>query len=334
MTKNELINKIIAVAKNEIGYLEKASNSNLYDKTANAGGNNYTKYWAEIQPSYQGEPWCACFVTWVLVQVFGKDGAKKLLKHYPYVYCPTMAELFKLYANPERGDIVIFKRNGTFTHTGLVTYIDGDYFETVEGNTSGASGIIANGGGVCEKRYYNSSLPGTKFIRPNYESFAVPDKPVHYAQEFLDRLVAAKKINNPEIWSDLDSFVTKAQALALVDTLTGGTWSSDEADASIHWVQPVIISLCGKGIVSDKDVWLSNPDAFISKALCLALIDAATGGTRAEYVGRAADHWARNCLDSLCDKAIVTTPHAWDDDFEGTVKRGNFLAIVCKAFGI
>lgn len=30
--------------------------------------------------------------------------------------------------------------------TGLVTYVDGDYFETVEGNTSGASGIIANGG--------------------------------------------------------------------------------------------------------------------------------------------------------------------------------------------
>lgn len=73
-----------------------------------------------------------------------------------------MAELFKLYANPEQGDIVIFYRNGTFTHTGLVTYVDGDYFETVEGNTSGASGIIANGGGVCEKHYYNSSLPGTK----------------------------------------------------------------------------------------------------------------------------------------------------------------------------
>ena len=334
MTKNELIDKVIAVAKGEIGYLEKKNNSNLYDKTANAGGNNYTKYWAEIQPSYQGEPWCACFVTWVLVQVFGKDGAKKLLKHYPYVYCPTMADLFKLHANPQCGDIVIFKRNGTFTHTGLVTYVDGDYFETVEGNTSGASGIIANGGGVCAKRYYNSSLPGTKFVRPDYEAFTAQDKPVHYAQGFLDRLVAAKKINNPEIWSDLDSFVTKAQALALVDTLTGGTWASEEADASIHWAQPIVISLCGKCIVSDKNTWLNAPDAYISKALCLALVDAATGGTKSQYVGRVVDHWARNNLDSLCDKAIVTTPHAWDDDFEGTVTRGNFLALVCKAFGI
>ena len=29
--------KVIEIAENEVGYLEKASNSNLYDKTANAG---------------------------------------------------------------------------------------------------------------------------------------------------------------------------------------------------------------------------------------------------------------------------------------------------------
>lgn len=33
---------------------------------------------------------------------------------------------------------------------------------------SGASGIVANGGGVCQKSYYNSQLPGTKFCRPDY----------------------------------------------------------------------------------------------------------------------------------------------------------------------
>ena len=67
--------KVIEIAENEVGYLEKASNSNLYDKTANAGSNNYTKYWAEIKPEYQGQPWCACFVTWCFVQAFGKDKA-------------------------------------------------------------------------------------------------------------------------------------------------------------------------------------------------------------------------------------------------------------------
>ena len=56
MTKTEAINKMIQTAKAEIGYLEKASNSNLDSKTGNAGSNNYTKYWRDIMPSYQGQP--------------------------------------------------------------------------------------------------------------------------------------------------------------------------------------------------------------------------------------------------------------------------------------
>ena len=101
------------------------------------GSNNYTKYWRDIYPAYQGQPWCACFVTWVFVIAFGKAMAQKLLKHYPYVYCPTMADLFTLNANPKVGDIVIFKHNGVFTHTGIVIKVSGDQFWTVEGNTSG-----------------------------------------------------------------------------------------------------------------------------------------------------------------------------------------------------
>ena len=107
-------------------------------------------------------------MTWVFIKAFGQAMAEKLLKHYPYVYCPTMSELFTLNANPKVGDIVIFKRNGEFVHTGIVTAVNGYYFETIEGNTSGGSSIIANGGGVCRKSYYNSNLPGTKFVRPDY----------------------------------------------------------------------------------------------------------------------------------------------------------------------
>ncbi|UVY22280.1 MAG: protein of unknown function DUF2272 [Bacteriophage sp.] len=162
------IDKLIQIAKNEVGYLEKASNSQLDGKTANAGENNYTKYWRDIKPDYQGQPWCAAFVSWCMMKAFGLDTAKKLLKHWPYVYCPTMADLFTLNANPKIGDIVIFKRNGEFSHTGIVIKVSGDRFWTVEGNTSGGSTIIANGGGVCQKSYYNSNLPGTKFCTPNY----------------------------------------------------------------------------------------------------------------------------------------------------------------------
>ena len=167
------VEKIIEVAKGELEYLEKRSNSQLDSKTGNAGYNNYTKYWRDIKPEWQGEPWCACFVTWVFMKALGKERAKELLKHYPYLYCPTMKSLFTLNANPKVGDIVIFWKNGTFAHTGIVIAVDGDKFTTIEGNTSGASTIVDNGGGVCQKTYYNSKLPGTKFCRPSYSSTAI-----------------------------------------------------------------------------------------------------------------------------------------------------------------
>lgn len=162
------IEKVILIAKNEEGYLEKKSNNQLDNKTANAGSANYTKYWRDIKPDYQGQPWCAAFISWCFMKAFGLDNAKKLLKHWPYVYCPTLGKLFARNANPKIGDVVIFYHNGTFTHTGLVTAVIGDRFCTIEGNTSGASGIIANGGGVCAKSYLNSQMPGTKFCTPDY----------------------------------------------------------------------------------------------------------------------------------------------------------------------
>ena len=169
--------KVLEVAKAELGYLQKKSNSNLDSKTSNAGANNYTKYWRDINSwcgkNYQAQPWCAGFVTWCITKALGMDRAKQLLKHYPYVYCPTLGSLFTKYANPQVGDIVIFYKNGTFAHTGFVIAVDGDKFTTIEGNTSGASSIVDNGGGVCQKTYYNSKLPGTKFCRPAYDSTSI-----------------------------------------------------------------------------------------------------------------------------------------------------------------
>ena len=53
------------------------------------------------------------------------------------------------------GDVIVFY-NSTKTscaHTGWVYKVDEKKVYTVEGNTSGASGVIANGGGVCKKSY-------------------------------------------------------------------------------------------------------------------------------------------------------------------------------------
>ena len=171
MNKDKAIDAIIATAQAEIGYMEKKSNAQLDDKTANVGNGNYTKYWRDLKPSWNGSAWCAVWVSWCMYKTFGLETAKKLLKHendFPYVYCPTLGARFTKYANPQRGDIVIFYRNGTFAHTGIVTKVEGDKFYTIEGNTNNGSTIIANGGSVCSKSYNNSNLPGTKFCRPDY----------------------------------------------------------------------------------------------------------------------------------------------------------------------
>lgn len=169
-TVDKNIEKLILIAKNEIGYLEKKSNSQLDSKTANAGSANFTKYWRDVLPEWNGSYWCAVFIAWCFMKAFGLETAKKLLKHWPYVYCPDMQRYFKLNANPKVGDIVIFwsSKKKEFVHTGLVTAIIGDRFYTIEGNTSGASDVIVNGGGVCAKSYLNSQMPGTKFCTPDY----------------------------------------------------------------------------------------------------------------------------------------------------------------------
>lgn len=147
-------------------------NEILYDKTAGSGEGNVTKYWEEIKPEWQGQPWCAIWVCWVFTKALGKERAKELLKHYPYTYCPTMANLFKLYSDPQVGDIVLFKKNGAWAHTGIVIAVNGSQFTTIEGNTSGASSVVDNGGGVCQKVYKIGSV-NVKFCRPAYSSTTI-----------------------------------------------------------------------------------------------------------------------------------------------------------------
>ena len=55
--------EIIAVAKEELGYIEKNSMASLDDKLANIGEANYTKYgkWYGYTPAY----WCQQFISWI-----------------------------------------------------------------------------------------------------------------------------------------------------------------------------------------------------------------------------------------------------------------------------
>ena len=86
-----------------------------------------------------------------MIRAFGRQNAEKLLKHYPYVYVPTLAGLFTRNANPKIGDIVMFWNGREFSHTGLVTDVQGDLFTTIEGNTSPNTGIENNGAGETDQ---------------------------------------------------------------------------------------------------------------------------------------------------------------------------------------
>lgn len=178
--------KVIKVALGEVGYLEKASNKNLEDKTANAGRNNYTKYARDldaIKGFYNGKKngyaWCDVFVDWCFVTAFGVDDAMRLLCQpkksggagtgYSRTYYKNKGQLFK--SDPLPGDQIFFWKTDKsgIAHTGLVYAVDKTYVYTVEGNTSGASGVVANGGGVCKKKYKLSYWKIHSYGRPKYD---------------------------------------------------------------------------------------------------------------------------------------------------------------------
>lgn len=175
----------------------------------------------------------------------------------------------------------------------------------------------------------------TAIVKGITEGFGLKGyEPNHWARRYYAKLEDIDYVTD-SVWKHYEDAVPVSHALALLDKISGGTWASDEADPSVHWAQPHIISLCGKGWITDKKQYIDlvTADAKLSNALCLALFDKATGGMKSAYVNRKPDHWARNCLDSLCDKAIVTTPAAWTD-FDGKCTYGRFMAMVCAAFRI
>ena len=72
----------MAIAQNEIGYLEKKTNACLEDKIANAGAGNFTKYWAVMAPSLQGQPWCQCWINYIFRAAYGDAKAKEMAENY------------------------------------------------------------------------------------------------------------------------------------------------------------------------------------------------------------------------------------------------------------
>lgn len=164
------LNDLITIAKNEEGYIEKASNANLDSKTVNKGTNNYTKYSRDVNNvglmGCQGQAWCATYQFWLELQTFGKEQALKNWNMTGNTYvgynCFATYNAFKAAGKagmtPKLGALVIF----TFSHMGRVIDIytkNGvKKYSCAEGNTS--SNLNDRNGGqvkIKERDFYDTS---------------------------------------------------------------------------------------------------------------------------------------------------------------------------------
>ena len=180
--------RVIAIALAEVGYREKASNSDLDDPQANAGSGNWTKYARDLAAAgyYNGDksacPWCECFVDWCFWKAFGPDGQR--------IQCQTgdlgAACIYSMQyyrqqgrcdQNPKAGDQVFFYAGGTVGHTGVVVEVSESSITVVEGNSSDR---------VQKLSYPRSSGSIAGYGHPWYEkASAVPEEsqPAPLAQE-------------------------------------------------------------------------------------------------------------------------------------------------------
>lgn len=194
MTKQEAINKVLDLARAEIGYREKASSANIDDKSANAGGANWTKYARDLDRTNwynggkNGYAWCDVFVDWLFYKCFGDPLGRNMICQptgSAGAGCLYSAQYYKsagrwITNSPQPGDQIFFTYSaGEYSHTGIVEKVNGDTVTTIEGNTSDQVG----------RRNYNiGSQNIAGYGRPKWElaiNATVPvdtDEPVVYRE--------------------------------------------------------------------------------------------------------------------------------------------------------
>ena len=179
------VEKVLDIARKEIGYIEKETNANLDDKTANAGDGNYTKYARDLAKAgyYQGNKngyaWCDVWHDWIHYQAAGCD--RKLAEETTCqtgLYgagCKWSAQYYKeqnrFYTRdmaPRAGDQIFFNN---FAHTGIIESVSGGVITTIEGNTSDK---------VARRTYKVGSDKIDGYGRPKYDAEPVvePTEPV------------------------------------------------------------------------------------------------------------------------------------------------------------
>lgn len=218
------LSKVLAIAEQETGYLEKKSNYNLDDKTGNAGYNNWTKYARDLanagyyNNNKNGYAWCDVFVDWLFYKAADGDAEyaqKVICQTGPYgAGVGSSADYYKAQGrfhkkDPIVGDQIFFWNGSVRTHTGIVIKVDSERVYTKEGNTNPGDGtVVPNGGGVYNKSYklgdsriygYGSPFYDEEECEVRYLKFEdLPDWAKPEVKELIDS-GALKGVQNGEI---------------------------------------------------------------------------------------------------------------------------------------
>ena len=212
------MNKVLEVARGELGYTETPVNR--------------TKYWQDYDPAYQGQPWCVCFLWWVFQQAGERMaffGGGKTARCSVLLQWYEKQGLTVPVSEVQVGDIVILNFHGTqdTEHCGLVTGTEHEKragvvsITTIEGNTSPSDGSQSNGGMVCEKTRYPSQI--VDVCRPQYkpeEPEKIDDITGHWAEKSIRRCIERGLMKGyPDGSFQPDKPVTRAELAVILDRL-------------------------------------------------------------------------------------------------------------------
>lgn len=173
--------RLLKTAREQVGYVEKKTNSQLDSKTANAGYNNFTKYARDLdnlKDVYNGRKngydWCDVFCDWCFITTFGEETGMKLLCQaykglgagvgYSANYYKQKGQFHT--NNPQPGDQIFFKNARGPSHTGIVEKVANGKVYTIEGNAgTNSNKVVQNVYNLTSSYIYGYGRPDWSIVK-------------------------------------------------------------------------------------------------------------------------------------------------------------------------
>jgi len=138
MLLKDAVNKVVNLARAEVGYEPTSGKHTKYAKDLDRLGDFYNT-------PKDGYDWCDVFVDWLFFKSFGEEIGRKMLYQPKKSLGAGVGFSANYYRQnnafstlPQIGSQIFFGNN----HTGIVVDFDSGYVYTIEGNTGGGNGKV------------------------------------------------------------------------------------------------------------------------------------------------------------------------------------------------